>query len=63
MNPQKHWPGLLAVLASLAPCATHGAANHPLDALDASEITTTTAILRNSGNADDKSLIASISLH
>ncbi len=62
MIPQKHWPAWLAVLACLVPCATHGAASHPLDALDASEITATTAILRNAGNADDKTLIASITL-
>ncbi len=37
-------------------------ANHPLDTLDASEITTTTAILRKEGHVDDKTLIASITL-
>lgn len=62
MNTHKHWLTWLAVIASLTPCITHGAASHPLDALDASEITATTAILRNADKADDKTLIASITL-
>jgi len=40
----------------------HAAATHPLDALDASEIPTTTAILRAAGHADDNTFIASITL-
>jgi primary-amine oxidase len=52
--------GLL--LAMLAATAAHGAAQHPLDALDASEITATTAILKNAGHVDGKTLIASITL-
>ena len=38
------------------------AANHPLDALDASEIASTTSILRKAGYVNDKTLIASITL-
>ena len=37
-------------------------AEHPLDALNASEITTTTAILKKEGHVDDKTLVASITL-
>lgn len=52
---------LLALLVCL-PLAAQGAAQHPLDALDASEITATTAILKNAGHVDNTTLIASISL-
>jgi primary-amine oxidase len=41
---------------------THGAAHHPLDALDASEILATTIILKNAGHVDDTTLVASITL-
>ncbi len=44
------------------PGILHAAATHPLDALDASEIPTTTAILRAAGHADDNTFIASITL-
>lgn len=53
---------LLTALISHLPLAAQGAADHPLDALDASEITATTALLRSAGHADDKTLIASITL-
>jgi primary-amine oxidase len=38
------------------------AANHPLDALDESEITNVVAILRSAGHADDKTLFSAIAL-
>lgn len=62
MNKHKHLLTWLAVIASLTSGTAHGAASHPLDALDAAEITTATAILRNGDKADDKTLIASITL-
>jgi len=52
----------LAVLVTLLPFATQATPQHPLDALDAAEITATTTILRGAGQVDDKTLIASISL-
>ena len=52
---------LLALFACL-PLAAQIAAQHPLDALDASEITATTTILKNAGHVDDTTLVASISL-
>lgn len=57
----KSLKSLLAFFACLT-LASHGAAQHPLDALDGSEITATTVILKNTGHLDDATLVASISL-
>jgi primary-amine oxidase len=62
MEARSHPQVLLAVLLSCLPLAAHGAARHPLDALEASEITATTAILKSAGQVDDQTLIASITL-
>ncbi len=62
MDTHKHPLTLLIVLLTFLPAVAQGAAHHPLDALDASEITAATAILRSAGHVDDKTLIASISL-
>jgi primary-amine oxidase len=53
---------LPAILLSFLPVAALPASQHPLDALEAAEITATTAILRKAGHVDDKTLIASITL-
>lgn len=53
---------LTAVLLASLSGVAHGAARHPLDALDASEITEATAILRRAGHVDDGTLIASLTL-
>jgi primary-amine oxidase len=53
--------GLLILSAMLAP-AGFTAPSHPLDALDASEITRSTAILRANGHVDDVTPILSITL-
>jgi primary-amine oxidase len=53
---------LLAACFAWIPVTALGAAQHPLDGLDASEITATTAILRQAGHVDDKTLIASLTL-
>ena len=50
----------LAILLSILPVAVE--AQHPLDALDASEITTTMSILKKAGHADDRTSISSITL-
>jgi hypothetical protein len=52
---------LLAVLFALLP-VLQAEARHPLDALDAAEITATMAILKSAGHVDDKTLVSSISL-
>lgn len=57
----KSLTSLLALFACL-PLAANRAAQHPLDALNASEITATTTILRNTGHVDDTTLVASIGL-
>ncbi|MGB5131778.1 MAG: hypothetical protein WBO00_04130, partial [Steroidobacteraceae bacterium] len=62
MQTHKFWRILPSVLFTFLPLAAQSAAQHPLDALDASEITATTAILRNAGDVDDKTLVASITL-
>ncbi len=62
MNLHRYWPALSAALLAGLPLTAQGAAQHPLDALDASEITAATAILRSSGHADDKTLFASLTL-
>ena len=62
MQSHKPWQIPLTALFTCLPMAAQCAAQHPLDALDASEITGTTAILRSAGHADDKTLIASITL-
>ncbi len=62
MEMHKRWQVLLPVLFALMPAITQGAALHPLDALEASEITATTATLRSAGHVDDQTLIASITL-
>ena len=53
---------LPAVLFAVLPLAAQAATHHPLDALDASEINATTAILKSAGLVDDKTLVASIDL-
>lgn len=62
MNLLQHRPALLAALFSFLPLVAPVAAEHPLDALDASEITAATAILRRAGHVDDRTLIASLTL-
>jgi primary-amine oxidase len=62
MQLQSRWQLLLAGLFIAVPAAVQGAARHPLDALDASEITAVTAILRGAGHVDDQTLVASITL-
>ena len=62
MQAQLHSRILLAVLIACLPLAAQGAAQHPLDAMDASEITATMAILKSAGHVDDKTLVSSISL-
>lgn len=62
MSAHKRWRFLPPVLLIFLSVSANGAASHPLDALDASEITATTAILRSAGRVDDKTLIASITL-
>ena len=56
------WPELLFCFMVLVPLISEGVANHPLDGLESSEITATTAILREAGHADDQTLFASITL-
>ncbi|HXV41242.1 MAG TPA: hypothetical protein VD701_09795, partial [Steroidobacteraceae bacterium] len=53
---------LPAVLLTILPFTAQSAAQHPLDALDASEVTAATAILRSAGHADDKTVFASLTL-
>jgi primary-amine oxidase len=53
---------ILAMLCAASPAATYADVQHPLDALDASEITATTAILKGAGHVDDRTLLASITL-
>jgi len=62
MQAHARWQLLLPILFTFLPIATHGAARHPLDALEAPEIAATTAILKSAWQADDKTLIASITL-
>ena len=62
MNPHRCWPGLSAALLAALPFTAQGAAQHPLDALEASEIVATTAVLRSAGHVDDKTLIALLTL-
>jgi primary-amine oxidase len=62
MQAQLHSRFLLAMLFACLPLAAQGAAQHPLDALDASEITATTVILKGAGHVDDKTLVSSITL-
>ena len=52
---------LLMLTAGLAP-ASFAAASHPLDALDATEIAASTAILRANGHIDDATPILSLTL-
>jgi primary-amine oxidase len=49
------------LLTSLS-LGAQSAARHPLDALDASEITAAAAILRRAGHVDDETLITSLTL-
>ncbi|MCI0414055.1 hypothetical protein L0222_14810, partial [bacterium] len=56
----KHIMKLFVIAISVFPFVAE--AQHPLDALDASEITNTTAILKNAGHVNDKTLVASITL-
>ena len=56
----KHKPKLLVMVLTLLPFIAE--AQHPLDALDASEITNTTAILKKAGYVDDRTLVSSITL-
>ncbi len=51
---------VLLFFVAILPVVTE--AQHPLDALDASEIKATTAILRQAGHVDDQTLVASITL-
>jgi primary-amine oxidase len=53
---------VLLILFISIPIKFLSAADYPLDGLDASEITTTTAILRSAGYVDDDTLISSITL-
>jgi primary-amine oxidase len=62
MKKHAHCRILTVVLLSLLSVAAQAAAQHPLDALDAAEITATTAILRAAGHVDDRTLVASITL-
>ena len=62
MQARARWQLLLPVLFTILPITSQGAARHPLDALEASEITATTAALKSAGQADDKTLIVSITL-
>lgn len=54
-------PRLLLILAALAAMPA-AAARHPMDALDADEIATTVAVLRDTGQADAQTLFVSIDL-
>lgn len=62
MQAHTPWRVLAPVLCFFLPWAATGAAQHPMDALEASEITAATAILRSAGHVDDKTLIASLTL-
>lgn len=62
MQAQLHSRILLAMLFACLPLVAQSAVQHPLDALNASEITATMAILKNAGHVDDKTLVSSISL-
>jgi primary-amine oxidase len=62
MKALEFWRILLVAPFLAWSLAAQGAAQHPLDALDAAEITVTTAILRSAGHVDDKTLIASLTL-
>jgi primary-amine oxidase len=52
----------LVLFCFLLPGILHAAATHPLDALEASEITSAVAILRQAGQADDHTLFSAITL-
>ena len=57
---------LFALSAALAAFASHSGfsqINHPLDALDASEIAQSVALLRAAGHADDQTPILSLRLN
>ena len=62
MNTSLYRRVLLPALISILPSGSALAAQHPLDALDASEISATMAVLRRAGHADDRTLIASLTL-
>lgn len=62
MRRAKGWWNLPAVLLAVSPSALQAAPRHPLDALDASEIAATTAVLRSAGHVDDRTLLAMITL-
>ena len=62
MNTHKRCLPLLVALFACSPIAAQGAAQYPLDALEAPEIIAATAILRSAGHVDDKTLIASLTL-
>lgn len=62
MNTSLYRRVLLPALIAILPSGSALAAQHPLDALDASEISATMAVLRRAGHADDRALIASLTL-
>jgi len=62
MEAHQHPRILPVVMLAILSLPSYGAVRHPLDALEASEITATTDILRSAGEIDDKTLIASITL-
>lgn len=62
MKFQRYWPALFIALLPCSSFIAQGAAQHPLDALEASEIIAATAILRAAGHVDEKTLIASLTL-
>ena len=62
MKFQRYWPALFIALLPCSSFIAQGAAQHPLDALEASEIIVAAAILRAAGHVDEKTLIASLTL-
>lgn len=58
----KAWIALCAALLFLAPHAGFSQVTHPLDALDASEIAQSVALLRAAGHADNQTPILSLTL-
>lgn len=62
MNTRLRWLPSWVALFACSPFTAQGAAQHPLDALEAPEIIAAAAILRSAGHVDDKTLIASLTL-
>ncbi len=62
MKTHPRWRILSSILFTFLTLPAQAAAQHPMDALDASEIAATTAILKNAGHVNDRTLVASITL-